>query len=88
MPEIESAWSDDGLSAVMLAFVFIVVLLMVISLFLFWPSETMGDAMATWTPRPTGLPTREVFLPLVECEGPATATPIPRPTIGVSNDED
>ena len=40
--------------------------------------------VATWTPRPTGLPTHEIFLPLVECERPASATPIPRPTIGVS----
>ena len=44
--------------------------------------------MATWTPRPTGLPTHEAFLPFVECERPATATPIPRPTIGVSDDQD
>ena len=54
-------------------------------------AATPADSSAqvpTWTPRPTGLPTHEVFLPLVEREGPPTATPIPRPTIGVSNDED
>ena len=51
-------------------------------------ADSSVHSVATWTPRPTGLPTHEVFLPFVERERPATATPIPRPTIGVSNDED
>ena len=35
--------------------------------------------VATWTPRPTGVPTREAFLPLVERGGKSIATVMPRP---------
>ena len=64
------------------------ILAVVIVVLIATPADSGGQIAPAWTPRPTGLPTREVFLPLVECGGPATATPIPRPTIGASNDED
>ena len=62
--------------------VFALILAVVIVILVAMPAVSGSQIAPMWTPRPTGLPTREAFLPLVERGGPATATPIPRPTIG------
>ena len=70
---------NDRTFRIGLVFALALILAVVIVVLIATPADSGGQIAPMWTPRPTGLPTREAFLPLVERGGKSVATVMPRP---------